>query len=74
VLGSVRFFDIEKGFGFIIADSGAADIFVHHSALVGIGKLDADQRVIFDVAQSPKGPRATNVRSAERTAQGAQRG
>jgi CspA family cold shock protein len=73
VLGSVRFFDIEKGFGFIVPDSGG-DVFVHHSALVGIAKLEAEQRVVFDVAQSPKGPRARNVRSAERTAQAAQRG
>ncbi len=61
--GTVKWFNGEKGFGFIAADDGDADIFVHVSALSGASAetLGEGQRVTFDVTQSPKGPRAANV-------------
>ena len=61
--GTVKWFNAEKGFGFITPDGGGADLFVHHSAIQGSGfkSLDENQRVSFDVIQGQKGPQATNV-------------
>ncbi|HNX95269.1 MAG TPA: cold-shock protein [Holophaga sp.] len=61
--GTVKWFNAEKGFGFITPDEGGADLFVHHSAIQSSGfrSLDEQQRVSFDIAQGPKGPQATNV-------------
>ena len=61
--GTVKWFNAEKGFGFITPDEGGADLFVHHSAIQarGFRSLDEQQRVNFDVAQGPKGPQAINV-------------
>jgi CspA family cold shock protein len=61
--GTVKWFNAEKGFGFITPDEGSADIFVHYSALQskGFRTLDEKQRVSFDVVQGPKGPQAANV-------------
>jgi cold shock protein len=61
--GTVKWFNAEKGFGFITPDEGGADLFVHHSAIQshGFRTLDENQRVSFDVAQGQKGPQATNV-------------
>jgi CspA family cold shock protein len=61
--GTVKWFNAEKGFGFITPDGGGADLFVHHSAIQGAGfkTLDEGQRVSFDSAQGQKGPQATNV-------------
>ncbi|HET7305183.1 MAG TPA: cold-shock protein [Segeticoccus sp.] len=63
--GTVKWFNAEKGFGFIEQDGGGADVFVHYSAIDGNGyrSLDEAQRVEFDVTQGPKGPQAENVRS-----------
>lgn len=64
--GTVKWFNAEKGFGFISVDGGGADVFVHFSALPdngGYRSLDEDQRVEFDTTQGPKGPQATDVRA-----------
>ena len=61
--GTVKWFNAEKGFGFITPDGGGADLFVHHTAIQGTGfkTLDENQRVSFDTGQGQKGPQATNV-------------
>jgi len=63
--GSVKWFNAEKGYGFITPDDGSKDVFVHFSAISGSGyrSLDDEQRVEFDVTQGPKGPQAENVRA-----------
>ena len=61
--GTVKWFNAEKGFGFITPDEGGADIFVHYSAVQskGFRTLEEKQRVSFDIVQGPKGPQAANV-------------
>ena len=61
--GTVKWFNGEKGFGFIAQDGGP-DVFVHYSSIEvsGFKNLEENQRVEFDLAQGPKGPQATNVR------------
>ena len=62
--GTVKWFNADKGFGFITQDDGGADIFVHFSAIQskGFRTLEENQRVEFDVVQGPKGPQADQVR------------
>jgi CspA family cold shock protein len=61
--GIVKWFNAEKGFGFIAPDDGSADVFAHYSAIASSGyrSLDENQRVQFDVVQGPKGPQAENI-------------
>jgi CspA family cold shock protein len=65
VQGTVKWFNAEKGFGFIAPDDGTADVFVHYSAIAtdGYRSLDENQRVEFDVTQGQKGPQAEQVRA-----------
>ncbi len=63
--GSVKWFNAEKGYGFIAQDGGGADVFVHYSAIItdGFKTLNEQQRVEFEVTQGPKGPQAEQVRA-----------
>ena len=62
--GTVKWFNAEKGFGFIAQEGGGDDVFVHFSAIQmqGYKSLEENQRVEFDVTQGQKGPQAENVR------------
>jgi CspA family cold shock protein len=62
--GTVKWFNAEKGFGFIAQEDGGDDVFVHYSAIQtnGYKSLDENQKVEFDLATGPKGPQAENVR------------
>ena len=61
--GTVKWFNADKGFGFIAPEDGSKDLFVHHSAIQGGGfkTLAEGERVEFDVVQGQKGPAAENV-------------
>ena len=62
--GTVKWFNPDKGFGFINVDGGGADVFVHFSAIAASGyrSLTENQKVEFDTTQGQKGPQADNVR------------
>jgi len=63
--GSVKWFNDQKGFGFISLEDGSKDVFVHHTAITGSGfkSLTEGQVVEFEVVQGQKGPAAANVRT-----------
>jgi len=63
--GTVKWFNAEKGFGFIAVDGAQEDVFVHYSAIESSGfrSLDEGQAVEFDIVQGPKGQQADHVRA-----------
>ena len=62
--GTVKWFNAEKGFGFITPDGGGPDVFAHYSAIAASGfrSLNENQRVEFEVTQGQRGPQAANIR------------
>lgn len=62
--GTVKWFNSEKGFGFIAPDAGGPDVFAHYSAIDGRGyrSLEENQKVEFEVTEGAKGPQASNIR------------
>ncbi|MDZ7771258.1 MAG: cold shock domain-containing protein [Balneolaceae bacterium] len=66
--GKVKFFDTQKGFGFIKPDDGGKDVFVHRNNVDNLGYnqgLEDDERVEFEVEETPKGLSAINVKSLD---------
>ncbi|WJZ01490.1 cold-shock protein [Corynebacterium freiburgense] len=63
--GTVKWFNTEKGFGFIAPADGSADVFVHYSEIEGSGfrKLEENQQVEFEIGEGAKGPQAQKVRA-----------
>ena len=61
--GTVKWFNDQKGYGFITPEDGSKDVFVHHSAIQGEGfrSLSEGQSVEFEITQGPKGAQASNV-------------
>ena len=62
--GTVKWFNAEKGYGFITPEDGTKDLFVHFSAIQGEGykSLNEGQKVEYEATQGQKGPQASNVR------------
>lgn len=63
--GTVKWFNAERGYGFIAPEDGSADLFVHYSSIEGSGfkSLEENQRVEFEVGEGQKGPQAQAVRA-----------
>ena len=62
--GTVKWFNAEKGFGFIEQDGGGPDVFVHYSAITGYRELQEGQKVRFDITQGQRGLQAENITAA----------
>jgi CspA family cold shock protein len=62
----VKWFNAEKGFGFIVPDDGSQDLFAHYSAIEASGyrSLEEGQKVTFEVTDGPKGPQAASIKIA----------
>lgn len=62
--GTVKWFNAEKGFGFIVPDDGSQDLFAHYSAIEATGyrSLEEGQKVTFEVTDGPKGPQAASIK------------
>jgi Cold shock proteins len=62
--GTVKWFNAEKGFGFIVPDDGSQDLFAHYSAIdaTGYRSLEEGQKVSFEVTEGPKGPQAASIK------------
>ena len=65
-IGTVKFFNTQKGFGFISPEGGAKDVFVHASAVeaAGMRSLQEGQRISFDIQPDARGPKAVNLKGA----------
>ena len=65
-IGTVKFFNTTKGFGFIAPEGGGKDVFVHASAVeaAGLGMLSEGQRVSFDIRPDTRGSKAANLKAA----------
>ena len=63
--GTVKWFNAEKGYGFIKPDDESSDVFVHYSAITsdGFKTLEEGKKVEYDITQGQKGPQAENVRA-----------
>ncbi|AZV94167.1 MULTISPECIES: cold-shock protein [Kerstersia] len=61
--GTVKWFNPEKGFGFIVPDEGGKDLFAHYSEIRinGFKSLEENQRVSYEIGEGPKGPNAKNI-------------
>ncbi|MBT8224216.1 MAG: cold-shock protein [Dactylosporangium sp.] len=64
-IGTVKWFNADKGYGFITPDDGGRDVFAHFSAIAanGFRSLEENQRVEFEITQGQKGPQAANIRA-----------
>jgi len=62
--GTVKWFNVKKGYGFIIPDDGGDELFIHHSNITseGFRSLEEGQKVEYDMGEGRKGPEAVNVR------------
>lgn len=65
-IGTVKFFNASKGFGFVSPDGGGKDVFVHSSAVeaAGMRTLAEGQKISFDIQEDLKGPKAVNLKAA----------
>jgi cold shock protein len=70
--GTVKWFNDEKGFGFITPDDGSEDVFVHHTGISGGGfkSLEEDERVTYELTRGRRGMQAENVSKASRSSSG----